>query len=101
MFHPAIPYFTECLSQARKDGHLEAAAEASGRQCQLFHHFIGTIALFSLPSRKLLPYASQDELFRDVLLFAFRGVGLTESAIAQLVNFDRLDQAFTQALGGK
>lgn len=101
MFHPVVPYFLDCLAAAGREGHLVCAPKEPELQCHLFHHFIGTLALFSLPSRKLIPAPDQDELLQDALLFAFRGAGLTDTAISKLVDFERLDQAFLEALGGK
>lgn len=101
LFEPMRPYLAACLDRAAAEGDLEAGAESPELRCTLFHHFVGAVALFSLPRPPVLPTADRELLLREVLLFAFRGIGLTEAAIARQVDFPRLELAFRQTLSGQ
>jgi AcrR family transcriptional regulator len=100
MFYPLLPYLSACLDAARKAADVKEGAESAERQCILFHHFVGMIALFSLPKRRVLPYADDQTMLREVLLFAYRGVGFTEPAIRKHVDLKLLDQRFQPIFRG-
>lgn len=99
LFMPFAGYFGDCLRVAARNGDLVAPVEEPEAVSTLFHHFIGAIALFSLPNRDLVPYQGE-RLLEECLRFAYRGVGLTSQAMARLVDFRRLDRAYREALGG-
>lgn len=98
LFVPMVPYLSRCLELARENGEVESSEATPDRLCFLFHHFLGTIALFSLPKSKLLPYDDPEVMLHEVLRFAFRGVGFTESALEKHLDFARLEREFNSLL---
>lgn len=100
LFYPLTPYLAKCLESARKSGDVKANFNSAERQCILFHHFVGAIALFSLPKKRVLPYNDSQTLFHEVFTFACRGVGFTDASIRKHVDFDSLDQQFKKFFKG-
>jgi len=100
LFYPFTPYLSKCLEAARKSGDVKASFDSAERQCIYFHHFLGAIALFSLPKKRVLPQSDSQTLFREVFTFACRGVGFTDAAIRKHVHFDTLDQQFKKIFKG-
>ena len=90
LFYPALPYLADCLQAAWLAGDLEGHEAPSQPQCVLFHHFIGSLALFSLPSRSLVPFEDREQLFREALMFGLRGLGLSQAALSRNTDFSRL-----------
>ncbi|MBX7132106.1 MAG: TetR/AcrR family transcriptional regulator [Fimbriimonadaceae bacterium] len=90
LFVPMVPYLSQCLDLARESGEVEGRDASPHRLCFLFHHFLGAIALYSLPKTPLLPYDDADQMLHDVVRFAFRGVGFTETALDIHLDFARL-----------
>ncbi|HWA81794.1 MAG TPA: helix-turn-helix domain-containing protein [Fimbriimonadaceae bacterium] len=98
LFHPIVPFLVECLAVAYADGDIDGRHVPGEFQCVLFHHLIGTIALFRLPELPMLPAMEPEALLRDLLLFAYRGIGFTEAALGRYVDFERLDRHFLATL---
>ncbi len=96
LFAPMVPYLAAGLENAHQSGDLEVDPVAGERLCYLIHHLIGTIALFSLPKRRLLPYDDPGLMLHEVVTFAFRGAGFSEAALATHLDFARLEGAFIQ-----
>lgn len=98
LFVPMVPHLAKSLEAARSSGDVEGEIESAEALCFLAHHFLGMIALFSLPKRKLLPFDAQDLMLTEVLRFIFRGAGFTEASLNVHLDFPRLSRAFDQLI---
>jgi len=100
MFHPLLPYLESCLRAAWESGDIATPNPPAELEMTFAHHFFGAIALFRLPEPSLVGLSDPEETLNATLLFAFRGVGFSQEAIARLVDFERLRRTFLQAMQG-
>ncbi len=96
LFFPIVPYLERCLEAAWRTGEIDTPSTPGQLECVLFHHSVGAIALFQLPPRPMLPTHDAGELHEASLRFSCRGLGLTEAALANHLDFERLGRAFEQ-----
>lgn len=97
-FYPVVPYLADCLKLAWEAGDIDSPSCPASGETVLFHHFIGMVATFSLPDLPLLPESDLEKTLENALLFGYRGVGFTEAALMEHVDFAQLRQVFDSSL---
>ena len=93
LFYPIVPYLEECLATLTPQDR-DVPTPSGSFECILLHHLMGMVALFLLPSEPVMPETDRRILLERVLTFGLRGVGFSQAALTQHLDFGRLDREF-------
>jgi len=93
LFYPIVPYLQACLATLEPQD-VDVPNPPGSFECLLLHHLLGVVAIFLLPSEPVLPETDRQSLLERVLTFGLRGMGFSQAALTQHLNFGRLDREF-------
>ena len=86
-----------CLDAAVGAGDAVETPLSQGNHARFAHHVGAWLALVHLPSKPAIDYkASREELLRQAVWFALRGMGITDKAIATYYNPKALAFSFNE-----
>ena len=76
-----------CLAAAEDGGDIVQCQVSRENRVRFAHHLAAMIAINHLPQRPVIDYrVDREELLHEVIWFALRGLGLTDTAIARHYN---------------
>ncbi len=93
LFYPIVPYLEECLATLTPQDR-DVPTPSGSFECILLHHLMGMIAIFLLPSEPVMLETDRRILLERVLTFGLRGMGFSQAALTQHLDFGRLDREF-------
>jgi AcrR family transcriptional regulator len=93
LFYPIVPYLEACLVTLTPPDR-DVPTSPGSFECILLHHLMGMIAIFLLPSEPVMPETDRQILLERVLTFGLRGMGFSQSALTEYLDFGRLDTEF-------
>jgi AcrR family transcriptional regulator len=93
LFYPIVPYLEECLATLTPEDR-DVPNPPDSLECIILHHLMGMVALFLLPSEPVMLETDPWILLERVLAFGLRGMGFSQAALTQHLDFGRLDREF-------
>jgi len=93
LFYPIVPYLEKCLGTLTPEDR-DVSTPSGSFECILLHHLMGMVAIFLLPSEPVMLETDPWILLERVLTFGLRGVGFSQAALTQYLDFGRLDREF-------
>lgn len=93
LFYPIIPYMEECLATLQPQD-IDIPTPPGSFDCILLHHLMGMVGVFLLPSEPVLQETNRQVLLERVLTFGLRGMGFSQTALTQYLDFSRLNEEF-------